>query len=188
MVVRQDGGVSRHPSSRSAPKAAARVRSKPTGKPGGATKPTSPRTRAPASDVERDDGKPPRQITVRALVLAVVLLMAFVLITPTLRAYVRQQEELRELKTELADAQEESEKLEAAIRRWNNDEFIRSQARERFGFVMPGETPYRVLDPETILGEEPELESDLVTSIPAGEGPWYVDVWESVQIAGEMER
>src|SRR5690625_3433076 len=113
--------------------------------------------------------------------------MAFVLITPTLRAYVRQQEELRELNTELAQAQEEAENLDAAIRRWNNEEFIRSQARERFGFVMPGETRYRVIDPETVAGEEPELESDLVASIPVGSGPWYVDVWESVNIAGEME-
>lgn len=113
--------------------------------------------------------------------------MAFVLITPTLRAYVRQQEELRDLTAELAQAQEESTRLEDAIRRWNNDEFIRAQARERFGFVMRGETPYRVLDPETILGEEPELESDLVASIPVGGGPWYLDVWESVRVAGEME-
>lgn len=123
----------------------------------------------------------------RTLVLAVVLLMAFVLITPTLRAYVRQQEELRELKADLAMAQEEASQLDNAIRRWNNDEFIRSQARERFGFVMPGETPFRVLDPETVLGEEPELETDLVASIPDSLGPWYLDVWESVHVAGEME-
>lgn len=137
--------------------------------------------------MERDTPKPPRQITVRTLVLAVVLLMAFVLITPTLRAYVRQQEELRELKFELAAAEAEATQLDDAIRRWNNDEFIRSQARERFGFVLPGETPYRVLNPEVILGEEPELETDLVASIPDGVGPWYLDVWESVQVAGEME-
>jgi len=184
--VRQDGGVSRRPATRVTPPGAARARPKPTSKPGGA-KPPANRKRPATPEVERENPRPPRQITVRTLVLAVVLLMAFVLITPTLRAYVRQQEELRELNTELAQAQEESEQLDAAIRRWNNDEFIRSQARERFGFVMPGETPYRVLDPETILGEEPELESDLVASIPLGEGPWYLDVWESVQVAGEME-
>jgi len=178
--------VSRRPATRITPSGAARGRPKPTSKPGGA-KPPASRKRPATPEVERENPRPPRQITVRTLVLAVVLLMAFVLITPTLRAYVRQQEELRELNTELAQAREESENLEAAIRRWNNDEFIRSQARERFGFVMPGETPYRVLDPETILGEEPELESDLVASIPLGDGPWYLDVWESVQVAGEME-
>src|SRR5699024_11494313 len=103
----------------------------------GGAKPPASRKRPATPEVEREDPRPPRQITVRTLVLAVVLLMAFVLITPTLRAYVRQQEELRELNTELAQAQEEAENLDAALRRWNNDEFIRSQARERFGCVMP---------------------------------------------------
>lgn len=148
-------------------------------------KPQPPRKRTPAP--AREEEPPPKQITVRTLVLAIVFLMAFVLITPTLRGYVRQQEELRELNAELAAAQEESDNLDAAVRRWNNDEFIKSQARERFGFVMPGETSYRLLDPETVMGEEPELESDLVTSLPTGVGPWYLDVWESVQVAGEME-
>lgn len=138
-------------------------------------------------EVERDDGRPPRQITIRTLALAVVLLMAFILITPTLRAYVRQQEEMRELNAELSAAQQEATELEEEIRRWNNDEYVRSQARDRFGFVMPGETPYRVLDPETILGQEEEPEADLVGSIPIGGGPWYLDVWESIQTAGEME-
>lgn len=186
--------MSARPSSRTKTPApgGARARHKPTSVPRGPTKPRGAkppagRTRTAASEVQREEPRPPRQITVRTLVLAVVLLMAFVLITPTLRAYVRQQEELRELNTELAAAHEETEELEVSLRRWNNEEYIRSQARERFGFVMPGESPYRVLDPETVLGEEPELESDLVTSIPIGEGPWYLDVWESVQVAGELE-
>src|SRR5699024_8646872 len=109
-LVRQDGGVSRRPATRATPPGAARARPKPTSKPGGA-KPPASRKRPATPEVEREDPRPPRQITVRTLVLAVVLLMAFVLITPTLRAYVRQQEELRELNTELAQAQEEAENL-----------------------------------------------------------------------------
>lgn len=161
------------------------MRAKPTSKPGG-SKPSGPRKRVEREDPSGGD-EPPRQITVRVLVFTVVLLMAFVLITPTLRAYVRQQEEQRELNAELAAANDEAKRLDGQIKRWNDDDFIKSQARDRFGFVMPGETPYRVIDPETVTGEEPELESDLVTSLPAGVGPWYLDVWESVHVAGEME-
>lgn len=179
--------VSRRPSPAGALSGTTRARPKPASRPGGG-KPSDPKKRPSPTQVDREQTKPPRQITVRTLVFAIVILMAFVLITPTLRAYVHQQEELRELTTELAAAQEEARDLEAAVRRWNNDEFIRSQARERFGFVLPGESPYRVLDPETILGEEPELESDLVAAIPVGSGPWYIDVWESIRVAGEMER
>lgn len=179
--------VSRPPSPTAAHAGAARARPKPASRPGGA-KPSEPKRRSTPARVDREENRAPRQITVRTLVFAIVILMAFVLITPTLRAYVRQQEELRELNTELAAAQEEARDLEAAVRRWNNDEFIRSQARERFGFVLPGEISYRVVDPETILGEEAELEADLVAAIPVGSGPWYMDVWESIRVAGEMEH
>lgn len=177
--------VTRRPPTRSTTSGAYRARPKPSTKPRG-TQPSG-RPRSTSRPVEHVDSNPPRQISVRTLILAVVLLVAFVLITPTLRAYVHQQEEMRELNAELAQAQETSQELQAQVRRWDDEEFIRSQARERFGFVMPGETRYRVIDPETVAGEEPELESDLVASIPVGSGPWYVDVWESVNIAGEME-
>lgn len=178
--------VSRRPSPAGALSGGNRARPKPASRPGGA-KPSAPKKRTGPAPVDREEPQAPRQITVRTLVLAIVVLMAFVLVTPTLRAYVRQQEELREVSAELAAAEEEARELKAEVRRWNNDEFIRSQARARFGFVLPGETPYRVLDPETILGEEPELQSDLVTAIPVGSGPWYLDVWESIRVAGEME-
>lgn len=164
-----------------------RARPKPTSKPGGAKPSRSAGRRPVSAEVKLDDPRPPRQITVRTLVLAIVLLMAFVLITPTLRAYIRQQEEIRELSAQLREAQETSEELDDAIRRWNSDEYVRSQARDRLGFVMPGETPYRVLDPETVVGDEPEPEAEIVSSIVVGTGPWYVDVWESVLVAGEME-
>lgn len=119
--------------------------------------------------------------------LAVVILMAFVLITPTLRAYVRQQEELRTLTQELVAAEERARALDRELNLWNDDDYIRAQARDRFGFVMPGETRYRVINPGTDETEVDELESDLVSSLPHGSGPWYLEVWESVQIAGEME-
>lgn len=161
------------------------MRSKPTSKPGG-TKPEATKKRAASSGIEHEHTAPPRQITVRTLVLAVVILMAFVLITPTLRAYVRQQEEMRSLNAELAAAQIEAKRLDGEIKRWNDNDFIRAQARDRFGFVMPGETRYRVINAPG--EEEPtELESDLTSSLPGGAGTWYLDVWESVQIAGEME-
>lgn len=183
--VRHNKGVTRRPPARRPTVGSSRHRSKPSSKPGGA-KP-GVRNKGEAHEVEHTDTNPPRQITVRTLILGVVLLMAFVLITPTLRAYVRQQEDMRELNAELSQAQQESEELQAQMRRWDDDEFIKAQARERFGFVMPGEKPYRVIDPDAVVEEELELESDLVTSIPVGSGPWYVDVWESVNIAGELE-
>lgn len=166
------------------------ARTKPTTKPTG-TKPGigRPRRRS-ADDVEHAQDREPRQITVRTLVLVVVVLLAFALVAPTLGAYVRQQEQHRDLRADLEAAQQRSDELQAAVDRWHDDDYVRNQARNRLGFVMPGETPYRVLDPETITGERAPEESDsgdLTGPVPlAPSGPWYLIVRDSAQVAGQM--
>ncbi|QGH68665.1 hypothetical protein GCE65_03490 [Pseudactinotalea sp. HY158] len=164
-------------------------RARPPARPAG-TKPGGPRERRrPDESAEHSREREPRQITVRTLVLAIVVLLAFMLVAPTLGAYVRQQEQHRDLKADLTSAQDEAAALQAAVDRWNNDDFARNQARQRLGFVMPGETPYRVLDPETITGEAAPEESaggEVTGPVPlAPSGPWYLTVWESTEAAGQ---
>lgn len=128
----------------------------------------------------------PRQITLRAVVLFVVVLMAFVVLAPTLRAYVSQQEQLRDLNGRIEAAQQRTADLDAAVERWGDEAYVQAQARERLGFVMPGETPYRVVDPETVTGEEPTADpADAGPVDMPRTGPWYLTVWDSVQVAGE---
>lgn len=119
--------------------------------------------------------------------LFVVILVAFVLLAPTLRAYVSQQEQLREVNDAIAATQERTDGLEAALERWNDDAYVQAQARDRLGFVMPGETPYVVVDPETVTGEEPADAEDPGPVIMPRTGPWYLTVWDSVQVAGEVD-
>lgn len=124
-------------------------------------------------------------MTVRAVILIVVILVAFVVLAPTLRAYLAQQQQLRELNDTIAATQQRTDELAAAVQRWNDDSYVQAQARDRLGFVMPGETPYRVIDPETVTGDDSasDIDSGLVTMPRTG--PWYLTVWDSVQIAGE---
>lgn len=37
---------------------------------------------------------------------------------------------------------------------------MQAQARDRLGYVMPGETPYVVVDPETVTGGESPAEAE----------------------------
>lgn len=126
-------------------------------------------------------------MTVRAVMLFVVILVAFVLLAPTLRAYLTQQEQLRELNDAIAAAQERTASLETAIEQWSDPSYVQSQARDRLGFVLPGETPYVVVDPETVTGEEPVSSDDPGPVTMPRTGPWYLTVWDSVQVAGEVE-
>jgi len=124
--------------------------------------------------------------SVRALVFALVLIMAFVLVYPTLNSYLRQQSQLAELNAQVADARERNENLQADVARWSDPAYVAAQARERLAFVLPGETPYRVVDPET-APDAPE-KADGPTSV-LDEGttrPWYASVWDSVVVAGAL--
>lgn len=128
----------------------------------------------------------PRQVTVRAVMLFVVILVAFVVLAPTMRGYLVQREELRELNDAIAASRERTAALESAIERWSDEQYVQSQARDRLGFVMPGETPFVVVDPETVTGEEVAADGEDGPVTMPRTGPWYLTVWDSVQVAGEV--
>jgi cell division protein FtsB len=129
----------------------------------------------------------PRLFTVRALVMLVVLSIAFVLVFPTLRQYLDQQVELEQLRAEVAQAEQDNEDLEAELDRWADPAYVEAQARERLAFVMPGERALRVADPE-LVPEAPVTDEALPGPAAVDSAdptrPWYAQVWDSVQIAG----
>lgn len=164
--------------------------------PRAATRPSSARPASrgastPPRGVPRTESvqvRVPRLFTVRVMVLGVVSLLAFVLVFPTLRSYLAQRVELEQLHLKVAEAQQRNEDLEADLARWDDDQYVIAQARDRLAFVLPGETAYRVRDPEVVpeptapeiaaQGSGPVLGDDSTQ-------PWYSVVWDSVRIAGE---
>ena len=129
----------------------------------------------------------------RALVLGVVVLVGFSMLFPTIRAYLAQRAELDALAAEVSLAEQQAEDLQAELDRWSDPPYVAAQARERLSFVMPGETSYRVIDPEVVV-ETPAVQGAAQgpvagPTLPMGgaETPWYATVWTSVQIAGQSE-
>jgi cell division protein FtsB len=127
-------------------------------------------------------------ITVRTLALGLVLLVAFIVVAPTLRAYLTQREQFRRLNAELATVEADVEYLDAELRRWTDPGYVQAQARERLSFVMPGEVAFRVVDPQTVIGEDAAVDgleglTEAVGTAPAV--PWYLTLWDSVVEAGE---
>lgn len=128
----------------------------------------------------------PRLFTVRAMVMFVVLSIAFVLVFPTLRQYLDQQVTLEQLRAEVAAAEQDNEDLEAELDRWSDPAYVEAQARERLAFVMPGERALRVADPEVVpeetAGGDPAAPGAVESDDPTR--PWYAQLWDSVQVAG----
>lgn len=110
--------------------------------------------------------------------------MAFAILRPTFQAYLEQQAELNALRAELVTSQRNVAELNNELLRWEDPAFVRAQARDRLAFVMPGETAYRVVDPETIRDEEEEAESGTVA--PENNVPWPAAIWDaSAAIVGD---
>lgn len=131
----------------------------------------------------------PEVLTVRAMVLSVVVLLAVVLLLPTVRAVVTQQAELRELRSELSQQQDQKAELETELARWDDRSYVIEQARSRFRFVMPGDKVWRPLDTDAVQEKEPA--AGVVEPSPgtaeSTDAPWYTSVWDSVRIAGGDE-
>jgi cell division protein FtsB len=126
-------------------------------------------------------------LTWRTALLAGVVILALAVLMPTLRVYFTQQEELSELRAELNQARAEVDDLEAQVARWDDPAFIVAQARERLAYVFPGETPYRVIDPEFVTTHaEGSPASDRATEAVA-DGVWYEVMWDSIMVAGDGE-
>ena len=114
------------------------------------------------------------------MVLGVVALLAFVLVYPTLHSYLAEKAAVDALRARVSAAQKTNDDLGANLARWDDPAYITAQARERLSFVLPGETAWRVVDPQTVPGEAP-APVEAPASVPAPAKPWYGIVWESIQ-------
>ncbi len=117
--------------------------------------------------------------------LVLVLAVLAVSYASSLKAYLQQRAHIAELKAEIARTSADIDDLEREKRRWSDEAYVRAQARERFGFVMPGETSYVVLDEH---GEPVETRARLhdPREVLAEETTaWWDDAWASVELAGD---
>ncbi|MDR1800204.1 MAG: septum formation initiator family protein [Bifidobacteriaceae bacterium] len=125
----------------------------------------------------------------QVLVLAVVAMVVFVLVFPTLRLYQAQQVEKAQLRAELAAAQDQNDELQAQLDRWEDPAYVKAQARERLSFVMPGDRSFRVSDPESAPDPTPSAVATGTTVLDdpaarAEQDPWYAVLWTSAVVAG----
>ena len=118
------------------------------------------------------------------MVFSCVLLLAFVLVYPTLHAYLQQRAEVDQLRARVEAARERNDELESNLLRWDDEAYVRAQARERLSFVMPGEKAFRVVDPEIVPDTSPAADGPASVLDSESTLPWYATVWESIEVAG----
>jgi cell division protein FtsB len=75
-----------------------------------------------------------------------VLVLAIVVLAPSLRTLVEQQNQLAELRQAVEDRKAAVNELEGDIARWDDPAYIEAQARDRLVYVYPGDYTYLVID------------------------------------------
>ncbi|KZB87543.1 septation ring formation regulator EzrA [Amycolatopsis regifaucium] len=115
--------------------------------------------------------------TRRAAVVAIVVCaLAFTIAVP-LRTYLSQKSEVSEQQQLQSELQRSVAQLEGRKAELSDPAQIEAEARKRFGFVKPGETPYIVQLPEDKAPEQGEQGQQ-----PVPAGSWYEKLWD--QVAG----
>lgn len=167
-------GTGTHPGSRGSrpPNAGERV---PLARPGDATLVPRPAT-------ARATRRP--RFTGRAAVLVLVLAVLTVSYASSLRAYLQQRSHIGDLKAQIAEREASIDELEREKKRWDDPAYVKAQARERFGYLMPGESGFEVIGPD---GEPLEAQAslndpdDVLKTVPKA---WWTAAWDSMELAG----
>lgn len=175
----------RSPASR--PGASGRVRSRtsPVAKPRpaetrAATEPvsvTEPIRRASAASVEQQSEQRLGFTARRAAILAALVCVLTLTIAGPVRTYFAQRTEMKQLAASEAALREQIADLESQKAKLDDPVYIAAQARERLGFVMPGDIPYQVqlphgaaVTPDTGPQAAPVRNTD----------PWYTSLWHTI--------
>jgi cell division protein FtsB len=119
----------------------------------------------------------------RAAVLAAVVCVLTLTIAGPVRTYFAQRTEMNQLAASEAALRRQIADLEQKKVKLGDPAYIAAQARERLGFVMPGDIPFQVqLPPEAAVAPQPGADA----AKPARNDPWYTSLWHTIADAPHL--
>ncbi len=153
------------------------------GRPGAGPGPRrgTPRPRVRAS---RDLPARPR-FTGRAAILVLVVALLMMSYASSMRAYLDQRRHLASLSASIATSQAEVDRLSREKKRWEDPAYVRTIAHQRFGWVLPGEIGFQVLDDNGKPLDHKDTLSPRDSVTEATRPLWWQSAWGSVVTAGK---
>lgn len=124
-----------------------------------------------------------RGISTRLLILAIVLFAVAVTLAPPIQHYFAQRAQISALEADVKSNRIKLAEARAELERWKDPNYIKSQARSRLHFVLPGERQY------IILGETSAIKNGQTTAAPINQDfplgvTWYARVISSITSVG----
>jgi len=124
-----------------------------------------------------------RRTNNRALAFIVIIFVLTLAIAPPVKHYFTQRAQINALESQLSADNVALQKAREELLRWQDPEYIKSQARERLHFVLPGERQYIVVDGSTPAS--PESTTEIASALTDGQ-PWYARLIASIREAGNQ--
>jgi cell division protein FtsB len=127
------------------------------------------------------------RFTGRAAILVLVLALLMVSYASSMRAWADQRHHLASLRSSIATSQTEVDRLTREKKRWNDPAYVRTVAHQRFGWVMPGEIGFQVLDADGQPMDRADSLPSAGTAARTARPLWWQSAWGSVVRAGKPE-
>lgn len=129
------------------------------------------------------------------LALLAVILIGIFTLAPSIQIWYEQRREIADYQALVEQAKKEVEDMKAERLRWEDEVYVRSQARDRLYFVMPGEVSFLVMDADGIdlsdtsgtvgaMLAKKRLATEFSTEVLARKGNWVDAFLESALRAG----
>jgi cell division protein FtsB len=126
--------------------------------------------------------------------LIAVVVLGTILISQDVQLFLNQRRQIAEMEVSIQLAKDDVSEMQAERDRWQDPVYIRSQARDRLYYVLPGEVSYLVMDPEGLdfsdtsgtLGAKlaEKRNADIISlEVAAASENWVDSLIESVLVA-----
>jgi len=122
-----------------------------------------------------------RRTSNRVLALSVIFFILALTIAPPVKHYFTQRAQISALKAQLSADNTALQNAREELLLWRDPEYVKSQARERLHFVLPGERQYIVTEGDTAGNQQSTTK--IASSLADGQ-PWYSRLIASISETG----
>ncbi len=139
---------------------------------------TEPRQNQGSVEQQRDEPVAAHVFSGRFLLAVAVLAFIAIAAYAPLSTFLKQQAEINQVKAHISQLEAENKDLQTQLDWWNDDNYVKQQARNRLYYVTEGETAYLV------VGQDHTSEVADDTSAAAKTAPqksWTIQLWNSFQ-------
>lgn len=123
-----------------------------------------------------------RRTSGRTFVLLTILFFLALTLAPPIKHYFTQRAQISAINAQLVSDNKALENARKELLLWQDPEYVKSQARERLHFVLPGERQYIVTEDSTSTNAT--ITTKVASALVDGQ-PWYIRLIASITESGD---